>query len=104
MVNKLYENGITIKEVAYCPHTPNEKCHCRKPETGMIDKILKKYPIDLEHSWMIGDKQSDMDLARNAHIGSSIAIGDRQFQHCDYYFSTIQACTEYLEENKGKIL
>lgn len=99
MVKTLQEKGITIKEVQYCPHAPDENCHCRKPGTGMIDAILKKYPIDLAHSWMIGDKQSDIDLARNAHIGSSIAIGDRPFQDHDYAFASVQACTEYLQEN-----
>lgn len=103
MVKTLHEKSITIKEVQYCPHTPEDNCHCRKPETGMINEILKKYPIDLEHSWMIGDKQSDIDLARNAHIGSSIAIGDKVLEHCDYSFTSIKACTEYLEENNGKI-
>jgi len=103
MVITLQENAIDIKEVAYCPHRPEENCHCRKPETGMIDRILKKYSIDLEHSWLIGDKQSDIDLARNSHIGSSIAIGDKVLEHCDYSFGTILECTEYLQENKGKI-
>jgi len=103
MVKTLHAHDIDIKEVQYCPHTPEENCHCRKPETGMIDTILKQYVIDIEGSWMIGDKQSDIDLARNARIGSSIAIGDRQFQDYDYYFSTIKACTEYLEENMGTL-
>lgn len=103
MVKTLHENGIDIKEVQYCPHTPTENCHCRKPNTGMIKNILTHYNIDLENSWMIGDKQSDIDLAHNAHIGSSIAIGDKQLEHCDYSFSSIEACTEYLEENRGKI-
>ena len=103
MIQTLHDNGIDIKEVQYCPHPPEENCHCRKPETGMIDNILKEYTIDLKHSWMIGDKQSDIDLARNAHIGSSIAIGDKVLEHCDYSFRTIQECTEYLQENKGKI-
>jgi len=103
MVTTLHDNSIDIKEVEYCPHTPEENCHCRKPETGMIDNILQTYPIDLKHSWMIGDKQSDIDLARNAHIGSSIAIGDKVLEHSDYSFRTILECTEYLQENKGKI-
>ena len=103
MIKTLHAHDIDIKEVQYCPHTPEENCPCRKPETGMIDTILKKYSIDLAHSWMIGDKQSDIDLARNSHIGSSIAIGNRQFHDYDYSFASIQACTEYLEENKGKI-
>ena len=99
MVKTLHEHDIEIKEVQYCPHTPNENCTCRKPKVGMIENILTHYHIDLDNSWMIGDKQSDIDLAHNAHIGSSIAIGDKQFQHCDHHFASIQACTEYFQNN-----
>jgi D-glycero-D-manno-heptose 1,7-bisphosphate phosphatase len=100
MIKTLHENGIEIKEVQYCPHTPNENCICRKPNIGMIENILTHHDIDLDNSWMIGDKQSDIDLAHNAHIGSSVAIGNTHIQHSDYSFSSLQACTEYLEENK----
>ena len=99
MVKTLHENGIEIKEVQYCPHTPNENCTCRKPKTGMIENILTHYHIDLDHSWMIGDKQSDMDLAHNAHIASTIAIGDKPLQDCDYSFTSVQACREYFQDN-----
>jgi len=103
MVQTFHANDIEIKEVQYCPHIPQENCHCRKPNVGMIENILTRHDIDLNNSWIIGDKQSDIDLAHNAHIGSSIAIGDRHIQHYDYTFASIQACTEYLEENKDKI-
>ncbi len=99
MVKTLHENNIEIKEVQYCPHTPNENCTCRKPKTGMIENILTHYHIDLDNSWMIGDKQSDMDLAHNAHVGSTIYIGDKLLQTCDYSFPSVQACTEYFQDN-----
>lgn len=103
MKEQFRQHNIKIEEVQYCPHTPQDNCTCRKPHTGMIENILTHYDIDLDHSWMIGDKQTDIDLAHNAHIGSSIAIGDKQLEHCDYYFTSIQECTIYLEENNGKI-
>ncbi len=103
MIKEFKNNHITIEEVYHCPHIPKDECHCRKPQTGMIEKALKTYNIDLSKSWMIGDKQSDIDLAHNAHIGSTIAIGSKQLEHCDYAFTSIQACTAYLEENKDKI-
>ena len=99
MVKTLHENGIEIKEVQYCPHTPNENCTCRKPKIGMIENILTHYHIDLDHSWMIGDKQSDINLAHNANIGSTIAIGDKPLQECNYSFTSVQACTEYFQNN-----
>lgn len=96
MLETLHKNGIDIKEVEYCPHAPDKNCDCRKPKTGMVDHILSKYPIDLEHSWLIGDKQSDIDLAQNAHIGSSIAIGIRDIQNATYHFESVLQCKEFM--------
>ncbi len=104
LMERFQANGIEIQEIEYCPHTPHENCKCRKPLTGMIENILTKYPVDLQHSWMIGDKQSDMDLALNAHIGSSIAINPSKLENATYSFSSIEACAKYLEENKDKII
>ena len=104
MIETLHQHGIEIQEVQYCPHTPQDKCPCRKPATGMIDNILKNYAIDLENSWLIGDKQSDIDLALNANIPNTIAIGEREIINSRYSFESILQCKEYLEENQGKIV
>jgi D-glycero-D-manno-heptose 1,7-bisphosphate phosphatase len=50
----------------FCPHLPDEGCVCRKPKTGMIEQALSKFPIDLENSWMIGDKLLDIETGFNA--------------------------------------
>ena len=100
MIEALYEKHINIQEVQYCPHIPEDNCNCRKPATGMIDNILKKYPIDLQHSWIIGD----IDLAINANISNSIAIGAKDIINSTYSFESILQCKEYLEENQGKIV
>lgn len=95
MIQAFKQQGITIHAVEHCPHTPADKCHCRKPKTGMIDKLLQHYPIDLQNSWMIGDKQSDIDLAYNAKIGKSIAISDKEYTQATLVFETIRICTDY---------
>jgi len=104
MLKAFKQNGITIEEVQYCPHAPEEKCNCRKPATGMIDKIVSKYQINLKNSWLIGDKQSDIDLAHNASIDNTVAIGERLIKCADLSFETILNCKRYLEENQGKIV
>jgi D-glycero-D-manno-heptose 1,7-bisphosphate phosphatase len=103
MLNRLKEQGITIQEVAYCPHAPEEQCFCRKPATGMVEYLCSNYQINLKKSWLIGDKQSDIDLAHNAKIGQSIAIGERLIHGANLSFKTILNCKSYLEENQGKI-
>ena len=103
MIKEFRNNNIIIEEVYHCPHSPEEKCHCRKPETGMIEEALKKYPIDLLKSWMIGDKQSDIDLALNTGIASSIAISNKNIGNSSYSFDSIVACKSYLEKNQDII-
>jgi len=104
MLSEFQKQNINIVSVHHCPHAPEEKCHCRKPQTGMIDEILTLHSIDLTHSWLIGDKQSDIDLAINSHIGSTISIGERIIKNSTYSFESILECKEYLEENQGKII
>ena len=104
MLNIFERKNIHIKKVFYCPHAPEKKCSCRKPATGMIDTLLKEHPIDLKHSWMIGDKQSDIDLAHNAHIAHTIAIGTDTIENSEYSFDDILECKAFFEENQDTIL
>ncbi len=73
----LRREGIIVKKFAFCPHHPNERCRCRKPETFMVKRILKEYPdIDLEESYTVGDKYTDILLGQK--VGTkTILIGDR---------------------------
>jgi D-glycero-D-manno-heptose 1,7-bisphosphate phosphatase len=67
-------NGVEILDVFYCPHLPTEKCSCRKPEPGMLIEARIKYNIDMENSWLIGDKEVDISAAINANITNSILV------------------------------
>ncbi len=74
MINEFKNNSITISQVELCPHDPSANCACRKPLTGMIDNILKNYDIDLDNSWLVGDKSSDIQCAINAKIKNTIQV------------------------------
>ncbi len=74
MVKEFEKKDIIISQVEVCPHAPNEECNCRKPNTGMIDNILKNHKINLEKSWLIGDKESDILCAKNSGIKNTIQV------------------------------
>ena len=74
MINEFKKNNVNILKVYYCPHTPDENCNCRKPKIGMIQQSLNDFNIDLENSWLIGDKKSDIETAINANISNKILI------------------------------
>lgn len=67
--------GGRIDDVFYCPHKPEDKCSCRKPEIGMGLMALKKYPwIDVKRSYMVGDH--DKDVLFGERLGcKSIKVG-----------------------------
>jgi len=100
MLLEFEKRNIKIESVQHCYHAPEENCVCRKPATGMVDKILIENSIDLENSWLIGDKQSDIDLAHNSNISHTIAIGERAIENMEFSFKTIEEAQRYLEENK----
>lgn len=55
----------------YCPHRPDENCECRKPKPGLILRAARELDIDLENSWMLGDRLKDVQagLAAGCHAG-----------------------------------
>jgi len=99
MLAEFKKQNITIESVHHCNHAPEEKCACRKPETGMVDEILSLHNIDLKNSWLIGDKQSDIDLADNSNIMHTIAIGERSIKNVTYEFATILEAKSFFEKN-----
>lgn len=63
-----------IKDIFFCPHTPEDRCDCRKPRPGLILKAQKKYQIDLKTSVMIGDSATDIECALNAGCGHTVLV------------------------------
>lgn len=66
--------GGEIKDIFFCPHTPEDNCSCRKPEPGLILDARKKYGIDLAQSCMVGDSTTDIECARNAGCAKSLLV------------------------------
>lgn len=62
MKHELSSRGARIDDIYTCPHG-EECCDCRKPKPGMIYKARQKWDIDLSGSLLIGDSDSDADLA-----------------------------------------
>jgi D-glycero-D-manno-heptose 1,7-bisphosphate phosphatase len=58
----------------FCPHLPNEGCECRKPNLGMINAACSDFSIDMENSWMIGDKKLDVETGKNAGIRTAMVM------------------------------
>ena len=79
LVMNLFESqGIRFDEVFICPHLPEDSCECRKPRTGLLTRFLAANDIDLASSAVIGDRQTDMELAERIGVpGLLVNCDDR---------------------------
>lgn len=60
----LAQAGARIDAVYYCPHTPAQRCGCRKPQPGLLQQAAVDWRLDLRRSVLIGDSVSDLEAAR----------------------------------------
>jgi D-glycero-D-manno-heptose 1,7-bisphosphate phosphatase len=68
------EMDLELDAFYFCPHLPTDGCRCRKPNTGMIEQATQKFAIDLENSWIIGDKAIDVETGFNAEIKTALVL------------------------------
>lgn len=57
--------GIEFPQIFICPHFSNDGCDCRKPKTGLLTRFLTETAIDVPNSAVIGDRDTDLELAEN---------------------------------------
>ena len=75
MRSELIEQGAKIDDIRYCPHHTDAKinaykaeCNWRKPGSGMLQDLISSWSVDKENSLLIGDKETDLQAARNIQI------------------------------------
>jgi D-glycero-D-manno-heptose 1,7-bisphosphate phosphatase len=84
-IHETIQERLSVKLDAFyfCPHLPDEGCACRKPGLGMIESACGDFEIDLEKSWMIGDKKIDVETGFNAGLRTAAVLtgyGRRQIE------------------------
>lgn len=72
--SELAKENAKIDAIYFCPHHPDANCDCRKPKIGMIKKAEVELDIDLDHSYFIGDKITDIETGVNAKLRSILLL------------------------------
>ena len=116
----LGREGAYLNDIYFCPHHPDKgypeensefkiDCDCRKPKTGMISKAVKEYNVDVESSWVIGDRTTDIQTGKNAGMKTILvrtgnAGQDRKFEVSpDYIFDNIEDSVDFILSKKQAV-
>lgn len=76
----LAQENLHITETYYCPHHPTyTKCLCRKPANIMVEKAVAKYGVDVSKSFLIGDKDRDIEAAESVGVKGFLIPSDEYF-------------------------
>lgn len=74
----LEEAAAQIDDIAYCAHKPHANCACRKPKPTMILELAKKHNIDLQRSFTVGDRGTDIVAGRLAGTRTILIIDEEE--------------------------
>jgi D-glycero-D-manno-heptose 1,7-bisphosphate phosphatase len=103
---ELEGGGARLDAIYYCPHHPTVgeppyrfDCDCRKPRPGLIRRAAADLDIDLGASWMVGDRYSDTELARNAGTRAALVLSGYGRGEWEYQRAAWQYQPDLVAEN-----
>jgi D-glycero-D-manno-heptose 1,7-bisphosphate phosphatase len=77
LIETVERHGGRIAAVLACPHRPEERCGCRKPQPGMLLRARDEYGASLDDAVLIGDHGTDLEAARRAGCPSILVLSGR---------------------------
>lgn len=99
LADEVAQAGGHFTEIMACIHKPRAGCACRKPKPGMLLTLADKYNVDLGQSFMIGDRDMDIEAGRAAGTTTIlIASGEKTHQVPDYTCPDLLAAARLLKD------
>ena len=80
VIELIKENGGRIDQIYFDTSLPENPSNFRKPNNGMLLRAIEEFNIVLKDSWLIGDKDTDVELAKKNNI-KSIYIKNEKYEY-----------------------
>lgn len=115
LLNVLESRGTRVEEVLYCPHHPQGRaleyaveCDCRKPNTALIEGVMKRYDYEPQECALVGDKNSDIEAGRRLGIETYLVLTGYGAEHqhdtkATYVVSDLSSAAAHIvKESTGR--
>ncbi|MEW5744992.1 MAG: lipopolysaccharide heptosyltransferase II [Nitrospirota bacterium] len=101
-VNRMFTEEFGFDAFYYCSHGPDDYCSCRKPEPGMLVRARAEHGIDLQRSYLVGDKDDDMLTAKAAGATAILVTTGKQQSsaHADITVNSLDEAVRVILRNE----
>jgi D-glycero-D-manno-heptose 1,7-bisphosphate phosphatase len=102
----LEAESVELDGIYFCPHKPEDRCGCRKPEPGLINLASKELHIELRSSIVIGDKACDIELGRRVGattilVRTGYGAQSEETVAADYVVDDLLAAVDVIRKKAG---
>lgn len=100
------QKDCRIDDIFVCLHRKDAvipelrvECNCRKPKTGLIEQALNKYEIDLQKSFVVGDRLIDIEMGKKLNIKGILVKTGYGLGEMAFNLEKAQAKPDFIAEN-----
>jgi D-glycero-D-manno-heptose 1,7-bisphosphate phosphatase len=87
--------SMAVDDVMVCPHVDADACACRKPSPGMLREAAERWDVDLQRSFVVGDRWRDIDAGRA--VGCYTVLLERAYSNCTAVDARVADLTEAVD-------
>ncbi|NLL43161.1 MAG: HAD family hydrolase [Firmicutes bacterium] len=97
LTEKVAQQGGSFTEIMACTHKPKAGCACRKPKPGMLLALAEKYNVDLSQSFMVGDRDMDIEAGKAAGTTTILIESEEKIRQVpDYTCPDLSSASELI--------
>src|SRR5207237_9292861 len=95
---------VHLDAVYVCPHDDGDRCHCRKPEPGLLLDAAGVHDVDLRASYMVGDRWRDIEAGRRAGCRTILVENGYDERHAegqDTIVTSLLEAARWIRSSEG---
>jgi histidinol-phosphate phosphatase family protein len=101
MKTMLAAHGAHVDAVYYCPHHPDDHCHCRKPQPQMVTRAASDMDLDLQRSYVVGDSEIDVEMGKKVGCKATVRIASMNHPLADQTVPSILEAAKWVVDQEG---